>query len=647
MTTTLRPLPAPGRRARSRAGLLAVLGVFLVCQAQAAIVYLTFGATTAVDPLTDPVSDYAQHRTSGPLFAASVVLVLGGGLLIVAATAGSPPVTTTNGAGPAQLVAVGGLVLAAAGLTAHGRLRCLVLASAAAVFFGTGSALIREASQVLLANGFTTNGLTLAAEAMLLMLIGGWLLHQAYAAGPAGVVVGATTVLDPLTAVGIGLGVFGESTQVSPFAVATQGFLALVAVAGVLALARSVPDHRDHQEQPVRPSTSPGSGLKILISADTFPPDINGAAHFAGRLAHGLADRGHPVHVVCPANTAHATTESTGGITVHRIPSRGTPFHPTFRVCTPRQATRSVPSLLDLVQPDLVHVQSHFSIGRAVLAGARERGIATVATNHFMPENLLGYVPLPHVLRGPLTRWAWRDLVRIYERADVVTAPTQRAVELLEANGLPVPAQAVSCGIDVEHYASPRPDGCYTDRSVLFVGRLDTEKNVDDLLRAVALLSGVRAEIIGDGACRARLVSLANSLGVRDRVQFHGFVSDEALVRAYQLCDVFCMPGTAELQSLATLEAMAAGRPIVAADAMALPHLVDPGVNGRLYPPGDFRQLAACLTDVLRDEETRAEMGRASRRMVAAHDIDRTLARFEDLYHAVTGAAVPSSALTA
>jgi len=137
-----------------------------------------------------------------------------------------------------------------------------------------------------------------------------------------------------------------------------------------------------------------------------------------------------------------ATVEFDGEITIHRIASLGTPFHPTFRICAPWQASRAVPPLLEQLQPDLVHVQSHFTIGRAVLKAASERGIPAIATNHFMPENLLGYAPVPRSLRGPLARWAWRDLVRVYRQAQLVTAPTPRAVQLLEANGLPGSAQA-------------------------------------------------------------------------------------------------------------------------------------------------------------------------------------------------------------
>jgi glycosyltransferase involved in cell wall biosynthesis len=235
-----------------------------------------------------------------------------------------------------------------------------------------------------------------------------------------------------------------------------------------------------------------------------------------------------------------------------------------------------------------------------------------------------------------VARWAWRDLAKVYGQADALTAPTPRAVQLLEqAGGLPG-AVSVSCGLDLTRYR--RAELQHDPPTVLFVGRLDEEKRVDELLRALATVPptvSVRAEVIGDGSKRAELEELAQHLGIAGRVRFRGFVAEGELVDAYAAADVFCMPGVAELQSLATMEAMAAGLPVLAADAMALPHLVRPGRNGWLYPPGDIAVLAGRLTALLTDPALRRRMGAASRDAVAAHDIDRTLDAFESIYEQV------------
>jgi glycosyltransferase involved in cell wall biosynthesis len=379
--------------------------------------------------------------------------------------------------------------------------------------------------------------------------------------------------------------------------------------------------------------------LRIVIGADTYPPDVNGAANFAARLAVGLAGRGHEVHVLCPSTTARSVNESHDNLTVHRVSSLGTPVHPTFRVCHPLRAFRAADALLAELAPDLVHIQAHFLVGRGLVTAAGRHGIPLVATNHFMPENLHGYLHLPTALRSAATRLGWWDLRRTLRSARVVTAPTPRAVQLLAEHGVPS-ATAVSCGIDLTRFPTPNRMPDHLVPHVLFVGRLDEEKRVGDLLRAVYLLRRdchVRVEIVGDGKQRGAWQALAGRLGIAGDVTFHGHIDEKALIAAYLRADVFCMPGVAELQSLATMDALAAGKPVVAADAMALPHLVRPGETGWLYPPGDIKALADRLRRLVKDPAARVRMGAAGRELIAQHTMDRTLDHFEALYR---GAAV-------
>lgn len=102
--------------------------------------------------------------------------------------------------------------------------------------------------------------------------------------------------------------------------------------------------------------------------------------------------------------------------------------------------------------------------------------------------------------------------------------------------------------------------------------------------------------------------------------------------------DVFGTPGTAELQSLATLEAMSAGKPVIAADAMALPHLITEGHNGYLYTPGHTRELTDHIARLLSQPAQRRRMGLASRTMADQHAISHTLDTFETRYAKVRSA---------
>ncbi|MFF1613273.1 glycosyltransferase family 4 protein [Amycolatopsis sp. NPDC058278] len=574
---------------------------------------------------------FAKRVRNRRVLFAVVLVVLGvTGFVSLAASAAQ---TTSISAGAAEVVAATGLVTAVAAWFI--RASCAVLAAAAAILFGLGSAVVHAAvSQP------PGSAILLGGQALLLLGAGGVILHRAYAAGPTAVVVGTTTVLDPLTAVAVAAFAYREVPTLTGAVAVPAAVSALVALAGVRVLAGAVPHHRPRAEENSVPKHP--SGLRILIGADTFPPNINGASFFAERLARGLAARGHDVHVACPSAHGPSHTEERDGYTVHRIRSQAIPFHGDYRFCTPGGARKEVGPLLDRLRPDVVHVQAHFGVGRALLEAAAERELPGMATNHFMPDNLLGYTPFPQRVKNALARWAWRDLLSVYRDARIVTTPTPRAAEVLAGIGFDRPVQVVSCGIDLAHYAAP--DGRTADwpMSVLFVGRLDAEKNIDQLLRALVPLPHVHADLVGDGTRRHELENLAAELGIAGRVTFHGFVPDAELVRRYAAADVFCMPGTAELQSLATMEAMAAGLPVIAADALALPHLVHHGTNGYLFQPGAITTLSRWIADLAADPDARARMGAASRALVARHDIDEALATFEAQYRILLGLPAPA-----
>ncbi|UKA51265.1 glycosyltransferase [Arthrobacter sp. FW305-123] len=379
--------------------------------------------------------------------------------------------------------------------------------------------------------------------------------------------------------------------------------------------------------------------LTILIAADTYPPHVNGAAQFGYRLAKGMTARGHNVHVLaCRPDTGKSYTEFRDEATVHRLRSHGVFTHEYFRICFPWEIKKEISLLFDKVQPDVVHIQSHYMIGEHVLYEAVKRGIRIVATNHFMPENLNPFLPFPQWFKDIVGRISWKDMGKVMGQADVVTTPTPLAAKAMHqhaflrkvlplSNGIDSSAYELQAGEVIEPHANP---------TVLFVGRLAEEKHIDVLIDAVAKTPrelNVNLEIVGGGEVRPALEAQVAKLGLGDRVRFLGLASDEDLREAYIKADIFCMPGTAELQSLVTLEAMSASTPVLLANAMALPHLVRDGENGYLFTPNDSTELASRITQLVKLPQDELEaMGKLSREMVEPHSINTTLQTFEDLY---------------
>ncbi|MBX3099996.1 MAG: glycosyltransferase [Salinibacterium sp.] len=380
--------------------------------------------------------------------------------------------------------------------------------------------------------------------------------------------------------------------------------------------------------------------LRVLIGADTFWPEINGAATFIARLGAGLAARGHDVHIAAPSYTNKklgAQVEEHEGqlMTVHRIYSWRWYPHPWLRFALPWRIRQNSAKILDLVKPDVAHFQSHIIIGRGITIEGLKRGVRLIGTNHFMPENLLEYtLIIPPFLEKWAVKLAWAAADRSFRRAERVTTPTQKAADYLEANTSVDHVLAISCGIDAHNYTpnlKPR-----TDNLIVFLGRMVEEKQIDKLVRAFAKLDPsleAKLEIVGGGDQESKLKALAASLGVAANVKFTGYVDEAYLRNALTRATVFAMPSIAELQSISTMEAMASGLPVVAANAMALPHLVHDGENGFLFEPGNVDEFADRLTRILTmPEKELLKFKKASLRLIEAHDIQRTLDTFESLY---------------
>lgn len=383
----------------------------------------------------------------------------------------------------------------------------------------------------------------------------------------------------------------------------------------------------------------PGQPLRVLIASDTFPPDINGAARFTERLAGGLVRNGNDVHVLAPAysNSWGTFRETHDGVemTVHRLRSHKLVIHKTLRFVWPLTLKRRVDKILKDVEPDAIHSQSHMVLGRVLAKSGKEQGVRLIATNHLMPENLLKYLHLPQFLERKVKAKLWKDTGKVLAKFDHVTTPTRRAAELLEQAAGIENVLSISCGIDATKFANPTRTSNKPFR-VLFLGRLDWEKHIHNLIRAVAKLPkeiDFQVEIAGDGSQRKYLGDLAQELGVSDRINFLGHITEAELPRAYERATVFAMPSIAELQSIATMEAMASGRPVVAANAMALPHLVHHGDNGYLFEPDDVDDFSACLLKVAKAEQKELDrLSENSIHLIQSHDIKRTLAIFEGLY---------------
>ena len=387
--------------------------------------------------------------------------------------------------------------------------------------------------------------------------------------------------------------------------------------------------------------------MKILIANDTYYPHVNGASYFTQRLAAGLAARGHTVAVIAPSQTNLYTVQERFGVTEYGMRSIKVPefIHTNFQICLPFHK-KKIREICTKFKPDIIHVQMHLSVGRNLITVAKEMGIPIMLTNHFMPDNLTPYLPGPMFIKKLITEILWRDFAHMANKVDYIVSPTKIAADLVQPR-LKKVVHAVSNGIDLSHFSPGAARAEVYDLYhlphepfFLFVGRLDAEKNLDEVIKAYAKIAPDLTQALvlaGIGTQLESLQALAKKLGVTERVFFPGFVTNEDLPDIYKMAMTFMMAGTAELQSIVTLEAMSTGLPVIAVNAAALPELAHNNVNGFLYEHGDVAHMAACMKTLAQDSELRAKMGEESLKIVSLHKIENTFVEYERIYTEVIG----------
>lgn len=386
--------------------------------------------------------------------------------------------------------------------------------------------------------------------------------------------------------------------------------------------------------------------MKVLIVADTYPPHVNGAALATYRQAVELRKRGHQVYVIAPSTTLKNDYTVEDGIGIFRIRSVLIQKPQEFRV-SPQLLVyrRAIKKILQIVEPDIIHLNNPGFLAFAVVPAARKLNIPVVATSHFMPENIMHYLRMPHIIGDVLNNIIWKQYAGFYSKLDFVISPTQTAADLLTKNKLKTNVKVISNGIDLKKYKRSMPAEKAKKEfdlpgkpMLLFVGRLDKEKNIDVLLDALALLKNqvdFHAVIAGKGKELSPLVKQASELGISKNATFTGYVPDDKLLILYQAADIFVMPGVAELQSLVTMEAMATGLPVVGANAVALPHLIKDKENGYLFRPGNPTDLSRKLEKLLKDPKLRDRMGQKSLEIIAEHDMDQVMDQVVSVYRRV------------
>ena len=364
---------------------------------------------------------------------------------------------------------------------------------------------------------------------------------------------------------------------------------------------------------------------------DSYLPIINGVSTFVHVFSGALETLGHEPYVFTfgrerPADSAARIIRSPG------LPLGGSGYHvaPTYS----RRAWSIARSM------DVLHAHHPFVAGSLAARLRRRWNRPLVFTNHtrydYYARVYLPFLPKRQAI-GLLGAW----MRRFARQCDLIIAVSPSTHTMLKSLGVEAPIEIVYNGVDVERFAraapAPRPDlGLPPDAFVLmYVGRLGEEKNVEALLEAYAIArrSAPRAilALVGDGPHTPRLRECASQLGLADGVRFLGMHSYDEIPSTLGAADAFVTASITEGHPMTIIEALAAGRPVLAFDVPGIRETVIDAENG-LLAQVDVRALAQNMTRVATDAELHARLSEGARRTAARCDIQVTAQRIVEYY---------------
>jgi glycosyltransferase involved in cell wall biosynthesis len=403
--------------------------------------------------------------------------------------------------------------------------------------------------------------------------------------------------------------------------------------------------------------------MRILMLTQFYHPIIGGEERMVQDLSLELARRRHDVAVATLWHDGQADQENDQGIQIWRM--RGTTQRATwlYRETQRRHAppwpdpevTWSLRRIIDQVQPDVIHAHNWLMYSYLPLRSSRPAGLVLTlhdyswacATRRFMhkgepcsgPElvKCLGCASQHYgPLKGAPTTLGLRFMSAIGRTAIDMFLPVSKAVAAgngLIDSGLPyqvipnfVPDETAAKPDDVETQMAQLPAGDF----LLFVGDLAGDKGIHVLLKAYAQLESAPPLVLVGRRC------VDTPIAFPPNVMFLNAWPHEAVLEAWRRCSLAIIPSVwPEPFGLVALEALTAGRPVIASNIGGLADMVIDGETGQLVPPGDSTALAGALRQIVADRDLRERMGQAARQHAETYRAAAVVPRIEQVYRSI------------
>lgn len=367
--------------------------------------------------------------------------------------------------------------------------------------------------------------------------------------------------------------------------------------------------------------------MHIAFFTNYYHPIVNGVVRSVASFREVLMNQGHNVFVFAQSESNYQDTEPF----IFRYPSLPLPLSGDISAVIP--VSPFVEQLLPALKLDVIHTHHPILLGQTAARKAAELDLPLIFTFHTQYWEYTHYIPFPQemiqeFLKNAVHKWL-RDFM---QKCQHIVIPSESIKEILVRDyGLEERYTVIPTGTNLEPYrcadwqALRKENGWQDETVIISVGRLASEKNWDTLLHAFAKISAQRSKLrlvlIGDGPAKTSLQTLAAELGIGEHVTFTGALPFDEVPCHLKAADVFAFASVTETQGLVTIEAMAAGLPVVAVDGPGTRDIIEQGKQGLLVE-NDPEALAKGIKKLLADPQQMKRFSNSGLKKAKTYDVN-------------------------
>ena len=368
--------------------------------------------------------------------------------------------------------------------------------------------------------------------------------------------------------------------------------------------------------------------LRIAFFTNYYHPVVNGVVRSVASFREILTKQGHIVFIFAQSANEYRDEEPF----IFRYPSFTLPLQVDIPTVIP--VSPFVDQLLPSLKLDIIHTHHPILLGQTAASKAADLNSPLVFTFHTQYWEYTHYVPFPQEAIQDFLKNAIHSWLRVFmQKCQHIVIPSESIKDILIRDyGLEDRYTVIPTGTNLKPFlkadgkALRQSQGWQEDKVIVSIGRLAPEKNWETLLRAAAQVYAhhptMRLVLIGDGPDKQTLEALATELGIAERVSFTGRLPFEDIPTYLKAADMFSFASVTETQGLVTIEAMAAGLPVVAVDGSGTHDIVDHGKDGFLVE-NDSNALATAISEMLCNPQQMKQFGINALIKAKTFDINR------------------------